>query len=391
MCPGGADQMTPAARISAAITILDSILAGTAAEAALLRWSRASRFAGSGDRSAIRDLVFDSLRRLYSRADLGGGLTGRGLMLGMCRDTGQDPASLFTGLHHAPAALSAEELAAGAISAPVGRRDLPEWIWPQWQASLGDAAETVALAMRERAPVWLRVNHLRAEPAEALQALARDGIDAQPHPALGSALCVQAGARRIAASTAYRDGLVELQDLSPQWACEMLPDRGSLLDYCAGGGGKALALAARGLGPITVHDADAKRMVDLPARAARAGVRIDLVPPGRVLGRFDLVVADVPCSGSGTWRRTPDAKWRLMPDDISDLTALQARILQEAARHVAPGGMLAYMTCSLLRCENQDQIAKFLKDSPDFTLIDEELFTPLTASDGFYLGQLRRR
>lgn len=383
--------MTPAARVSAAITILDNILAGTAAEAALLRWSRASRFAGSGDRTAVRDLVFDSLRRLHSRAALGGGMNGRAIMLGMCRDSGLDPTVIFSGAQYAPTQLSSDELMHGESSASEERGDLPEWLWPQWRESLGDAAEAVALTMRERAPVWLRVNLLRAEPAQAMQVLAQDGVEARPHPVLGSALCVQAEARRVAASRAYREGLVELQDLSPQWACDMLPDRGRLLDYCAGGGGKTLALAARGLNPVTAHDADPKRMTDLPARAARAGASIDIAAPGKVTGMFDLVVADVPCSGSGTWRRTPDAKWRLMPDDLTHLTALQARILQEAAGHVTPGGTLAYMTCSLLRRENQDQIARFLQTNPDFETADERVFTPLTASDGFYLCQLRRR
>ena len=383
--------MTPAARVSAAISILDNILAGTAAEAALLRWSRASRFAGSGDRTAVRDLVFDSLRRLNSRAALGGGMNGRALMLGMCRDSDLDPAVIFTGAQYAPDQLSPDELARVGSSVEEELADFPEWLWPQWRELLGDTAVAVALAMRERAPVWLRVNLLRAEPAQAVQVLAQNGVEVRPHPVLGTALCVQAGARRVAASRAYREGLVELQDLSPQWACEMLPNHGRLLDYCAGGGGKTLALAARGLNPVTAHDADPKRMADLPARAARAGASINIAAPGKVVGNFDLVVADVPCSGSGTWRRTPDAKWRLMPDDLAHLTALQARILEEAAAHVVPGGTLAYMTCSLLRCENQDQIARFLRTSPDFETIDERVFTPLTASDGFYLCQLRRR
>ena len=383
--------MTPAARVQAAITILDRILDGDPAEQALLRWSRASRFAGSGDRAALRDLVFDSLRRRQSRAALGGAMTGRGLMLGMCRDEDIAPQSLFTGIGHAPAALSTQELAAGMPPDAVAALDLPEWIVPAWDEALGGIAAPVAMAMRERAPVWLRVNTLRASPAQAASVLAAEQIATDPHPDLPTALRVRDGARRLAASAAYRDGLVELQDLSPQLACSLLPAQGSLLDYCAGGGGKALALAARGLAPVTAHDIDAGRMSDLPARAARAGARIAIAAPGQVSGRFDLVVADVPCSGSGTWRRTPDAKWRLTSADLARLVQLQARILDQTAALVAPGGALAYMTCSLLRAENQSQTDAFLLRHPGFQQQEQRLFTPLDASDGFYLCLLRRR
>lgn len=383
--------MTPAARVQAAIEILDRILGGDPAEQALLRWSRASRFAGSGDRAAVRDLVFDSLRRRQSRAALGGAMTGRGLMLGMCRDEGISPQALFTGQGHAPAMLSEAELAPGLTPDAAAALDLPAWIMPAWNESLGDIAVPVAMAMRERAPVWLRVNSLRASPAQAAAALAAEGIETAPHPELPTALCVQAGARRLAGSVAYRDGLVELQDLSPQLACNLLPARGSLLDYCAGGGGKALALAARGLAPVTAHDIDAGRMSDLPARAARAGARITIAAPGQVSGRFDLVVADVPCSGSGTWRRSPDAKWRLRAEDLARLVELQAQILDQTAALVAPGGALAYMTCSLLSAENRSQTEAFLRRSPDFARVEERLFTPVDASDGFYLCLLQRR
>lgn len=382
--------MTPAARVEAAITILDRILDGEAAEPALLRWSRASRFAGSGDRTAIRDLVFDSLRRLHSRAALGGGMNGRALMLGMCREQDQDPAAFFTGERHAPAALRQAELANGGTAISDALCDLPEWIRSQWLAALGDDANMIADRMRERAPVWLRVNLRRAAPMQAITSLASDGIEVRQHSELKTALCVLSGARRVANSCAYREGMVELQDLSPQLACDLLPRHGSLLDYCAGGGGKALALVAQGLGPAVAHDADPARMADLPVRAKRAGATIRIAGAGQISGRFDLVVADVPCSGSGTWRRTPDAKWRLSPADLSRLVVLQGQILREAAQFVAPGGALAYMTCSLLDCENSDQITQFLRDLPDFVRGKERLFTPQFASDGFYLCLMHR-
>lgn len=383
--------MTPAARAAAAIAILDRILDGQAAEAALIRWARASRFAGSGDRAAVRDLVFDALRRLRSRAALGGALSGRGLLLGMCRDEGLDPDALFTGEGHGPPPLSDAERAAGHAPTPDEALDLPDWLLPLWRKALGPDAEPVALAMRERAPVWLRVNLRRADPARAVAALAGEGIAAVPHPDLPTALRITKGARRLAASRAYREGLVELQDLSPQMACAALPARGGLLDFCAGGGGKALALAARGASPVVAHDIDAARMADLPARAERAGVRIRLAAPGQVAGRFDTVVADVPCSGSGTWRRSPDAKWRLTRDDLDRLASRQALILEQAAGFVAEGGHLAYMTCSVLAVENDEQVQGFLARDPRFEQILARHFSPLSASDGFYLALMRRR
>ena len=379
--------MTPAARISAAIEVLDQVLAGQPAEQALLRWSRSSRFAGSGDRAAVRDLVFEALRCRDSHAALGGGLTGRGLMIGGLRAAGQDPSQVFTGKGHAPAVLGPDEQAGSAE----GILDIPGWLRPLWDTSLAADAEAVANLMRHRAPVWLRVNPIRTDAAGAIRALAGDGIDPEPDPRLPTALRVTANERRLSQSRAYAEGLVELQDLSPQLACAALPvspgDR--VLDFCAGGGGKILAVAGRAPGlALFAHDADMSRMRDLPQRALRAGARVELV--GKPKGRFDLVIADVPCSGSGTWRRTPDSKWRLGPEALEDLVALQARILREVAPLVKPGGHLAYMTCSILDPENGGQVDRFLAENPAFHQVSRHRWTPLDASDGFFLSLMAR-
>lgn len=384
--------MTPAARISAAIEVLDQVLAGQPAEQALLRWSRSSRFAGSGDRAAVRDLVFEALRCRDSHAALGGALTGRGLMIGGLRAAGQDPAQLFTGEGHSPAALRPEEQA-GEEQADTaeGILDIPAWIRPLWDASLGPDAEAVARQMRHRAPVWLRVNPLKADVAGPIQALADDGIAAEPDPRGPTALRVTANERRLSQSRAYAEGLVELQDLSPQLACAALPvaPGARVLDYCAGGGGKILAVAGRAPGLIlSAHDADPARMRDLPQRAERAGARVQLATHPK--GRFDLVIADVPCSGSGTWRRTPDSKWRLTQGALDDLVALQARILRDVAPLVGPGGHLAYMTCSLLDPENGGRVDRFLAENPAFREVSRHRWTPLDASDGFFLSLMAR-
>lgn len=383
--------MTPSARAAAAIQILDAIIAGAPAEAQLTRWARASRFAGSGDRAAVRDLVYQTLRRRRSHAALGGGDSGRALILGALREAGTDPATILDGSRHGPAPLTAQELEAGRPPSGAEASDLPDWISLRLQQDLGPDFDAVASALRDRAPVWLRTNLARATTADAQSILAADGIQAIPDSRCNTALCVTSGERRLQASAAWRDGLVELQDLSAQMACaalEIAPgDRA--LDLCAGGGGKALALAARGA-RVTAWDIAPARMRDLPRRAERAGAAIEQAGALGPKGLYDLVVADVPCSGSGTWRRTADAKWRLTPEALAALERTQAEILAQAANHVRPGGTLAYMTCSLLRSENEAQVCGFLTAHPDFRLKTSLSMTPLTASDGFFLAALVR-
>lgn len=388
--------MTPAARLAAAIAILDQVREGAPAERALTNWGRASRFAGSGDRAAVRDHVFDVLRCRGSFAALGGGESGRALVLGLARAQGLDIAALFTGEGHAPAPLSEEEAARLAQPLPdegaLADLDWPDWLRPQLQADLGAAYAAVSARMRARAPVFLRVNLARGDRAAAQAALALEGIATRPHPLAETALEVTGGARRIQASAAYRDGLVELQDAASQAAIAQVPVAAGMrvLDYCAGGGGKALALAARApKARIEAHDIDPGRMRDIPVRAARAGARISTVAPGRLGRDYDLVLVDAPCSGSGTWRRTPEAKWRLTPDRLAELCTLQAQILRAAAARVAPGGRLLYMTCSLLDAENAAQAEAFVRET-GWQLAEQRRFTPLDGGDGFFAAQLER-
>lgn len=383
--------MTPAARLSAAIEVLDRVLAGAPAEQALVNWARASRFAGSGDRAAVRDLVFDALRCRRSFAALGGAETGRGLVLGGLRAAGVDPAPLFTGAGHAPAALTAAD--AGQDPQGAAALDLPDWLAPQMQADLGADFAAVAETLRHRAPVFLRVNLARGTRAQARAALGGEGIETAPHPLAETALLVTAGARRIAASAAYGAGVVELQDAASQAVTEALPlaDGMKVLDYCAGGGGKTLAMAARARLRIAAHDADPRRMRDLPARAKRAGVKVTLLETPALAGAapFDLVLADVPCSGSGSWRRAPEGKWLLTPDRLAQLVGIQSKILRDAAALVRPGGWLAYATCSLLSVENGAQIDGFLAQGGWEQVLRRRL-TPLDGGDGFFVALLQR-
>ena len=387
--------MTPAARISAAIEVLDQVLDDQAAEASLTRWARGARYAGSKDRAAVRDHVFQALRCLQSYACLGGAQTGRGLMIGALRAAGQDPSELFTGEGHAPAPLSAREISGGRLPETDAEHfDMPGWMVPLFQSDLGSKAHAAARCLAVRAPVTLRVNIRLSSVTQAIETLQKDGVSVMTSELCDTALRVTEGARRVAQSVAYRDGSVELQDASSQaaMAALALADGAKVLDFCAGGGGKTLALAARCDGRWFAHDIDAGRMRDLPNRASRAGVRIGLLPPGQAGSEapFDMVLCDAPCSGSGTWRRAPEAKWRLTPERLAELIKLQSKILHEAARLVGPGGQLAYATCSVFRQENEDRIVEFLETHDEWTLQSQTRWPISPDGDGFFLVQLIR-
>ncbi|MFD3189145.1 RsmB/NOP family class I SAM-dependent RNA methyltransferase [Sedimentitalea sp. HM32M-2] len=387
--------MTPAARVQAAIEVLDRILAGTAAEQALTGWARRSRFAGSRDRAAIRDHVFGVLRCKRTCAALGGAETGRGLMLGWLRQSDTDPDTVFGAGPYAPDPLTDQECAAGAPPLPGAEAmDLPDWLWPRFRAALGENAAAAATALKFRAAVHLRVNLGKATIGAAQKVLLQDGIQTQPHPAADTALLVTEGARRVRQSAAYLSGLVELQDAASQAVVQTLPLRDGMrvLDYCAGGGGKTLALAARARVRLFAHDAAPQRMRDLAGRARRAGVQVTQLQTSQLAaqGPFDLVLCDAPCSGSGAWRRSPAGKWALTQAGLRDLCALQARILSQAAPLVAPGGVLAYATCSFLVEENADQISGFLAQYPGWRVDAQQSWSVQDGADGFFAAHLTR-
>lgn len=387
--------MTPAARQQAAIEILDLILAGEAAEKALTTWARRNRFAGSKDRAAVRDHVFTAIRCLRSHSVLGGARSGRGLILGALRAAGTDPATVFSGQGYAPAPLSeAEQQAPADFTSEAERLDIPDWLWPAFAQSLGENTEAAAEALQSRAPVHLRANLSRGTVKAAVSALAEEGIKTVPYAASQTALEVTEGQRRIKNSRAYTQGLVELQDAASQAVVDALPlkDGMRVLDYCAGGGGKSLAMAARAKVKLIAHDANPARMKDLPDRAKRAGVKIttsstqDLttVPP------FDLVLCDVPCSGSGSWRRAPEGKWQLTSQRLDEICQLQYDILCDCAEKVSANGVLAYATCSMLQQENYDQVQRFISQNEGWNLIVKKSWQVQNGTDGFFVAVLTR-
>ena len=381
--------MTPAARLSAAIEVLDPILSGQAPEVVLTNWGRANRYAGSGDRAAIRDLVYDALRCRASFAALGGGLSGRGLVLGGLRAAGADVGALFSGEGYAPAPVTDRDK--GQEPQGYDALDCPSWLGPRLEAALGSDFTPTLRALQSRAPVFLRVNLARTTRENAAAVLAEEGVVTRPVSWVHTALEVTDNARKVQTSTAYQTGLVELQDASSQAVVAglYLTPNFKVLDYCAGGGGKALALAARGA-KVWAHDAYPARMSDLPQRSARAGQRIMITAQPAETKPYDVVLTDVPCSGSGSWRRDPSGKWALSEVRLEELRALQAQIMDEAAPLVRHGGTLAYATCSLLGEENEAQVEAFLGRHSGWVAKTQRRFSPLSGGDGFFLATLTR-
>lgn len=430
--------MTPAARISASVEVLDDIAARRRpASDALKDWGLSHRFAGSGDRAAIAGLVYDALRRKASSAWLMGGEGSRAMLLGTLRlERGLSPAQimrLFSGERFAPAPLSAEEEArlqsADLASAPAHiAGDFPEWLTPSLEGVFGDDLAAEMAAFARRAPLDLRVNALKGSRELVQAELAHLAAAPTPHSPLGLRITHGPGekAPSIQSDPVYLKGEVEVQDEGSQLAAMLAQPtpRDQVVDLCAGAGGKTLALAAAmgNHGQIYATDSDQRRLAPIHARLERADVRNVQVrtPRGRadavgdLDGRADLVVVDAPCTGTGTWRRNPDAKWRVRPGSLDTRVLEQAAVLDRAAELVRPGGRIAYITCSVLGAENDDAVAAFVDRHPGFGaadarealssaglsgMADAVRFTrhglqmsPLrTGTDGFYVAMLRRQ
>jgi 16S rRNA (cytosine967-C5)-methyltransferase len=380
--------MRPGARVAAAIDVLDDIATRhrPAAEA-LKDWGRAHRFAGSGDRAAIGDLVFDALRRKSSLAWAMGDDSSRAIALGALRHVwGSSVAeieSFADGSTHAPPPLTETERT--ALADPRAGRpplhvagDFPEWLAPQFDAAYADAhLEGAALATR--APVYLRANTLKADRGKVLKALAKLGATETPWSPLGLRIAHKPGPARaphVEAEPAHGKGWFEVQDEGSQLAALLAGARQGMqvLDLCAGAGGKTLALAAsmENKGQIYAHDSDKLRLRPIFERLKRAGLRNaqvigadDAAALDALADRMDVVLIDAPCTGSGVWRRRPDAKWRLTQEQLDARVEEQKALIDRGASFVKPGGVLVYVTCSMLPRENEGQIAAFMRANRD--------------------------
>ncbi len=386
--------MQPGAKLQAAIEVLTEISErGRAASVALGDWGRAHRFAGSGDRAWIGNLVFDSLRRKQSLSHLMRSDAPRAVALAALRRCWSMPseevARLCSGEGYSPAPLTPEEEAGlenGDLSAapPWVRGDYPEWLQASFAEVFGERAVEEGHALAARAPVDLRVNTLKATREKVLKALAKHGAAPTPYSPIGVRLPPREGGARapnVEADPTHGRGWFEVQDEGSQIAALLAgaEPRLQVADICAGAGGKTLAIAARmqNTGQIYAYDADANRFRPIFERMKRAGARnVQTLPPGEssaldaLEGRMDAVLVDAPCSGTGVWRRRPDAKWRLTAEQAAERVAAQKELLSWAARLLKPNGTLAYVTCSLLAAENDQQIKAFLDSNPSYAPID---------------------
>ncbi len=410
--------MRDGGRISAAIEVLTDLeTRRVPAKIALKAWSDRSRFAGAKDRAFVSGLVLDALRKRRSTAWRMGDDSSRAAVLGVLawgwRWSADRMADAAAEEPHGPSALTDAEQAALAspraldeAPAPV-RGDYPDWLDPHLARVFGDDRAEEAAALAERAPVDLRINSLKTDPERAFKAL--QPLGAEPVADVPTAARIPApdpAVRTGAVETipAFHKGWFEVQDLGSQRAALVAGDLTGkqVLDFCAGGGGKTLALAAlmANTGQLYAYDNDARRMADIIPRAQRAGVRnlqvrspVDPDALKGLEGKMDLVFVDAPCTGSGTWRRHPDTKWRLAPDQLDRRLSEQDTVLDQAARFVKPGGRLIYVTCSLLAEENEDRVAAFLERASDFTETGQSLrLSPLSAgTDGFFACVLERK
>ena len=386
--------MTPGAHIAAAIEVLDQILAGENAEVSLIKWGRSNRFAGSADRNAIRDLVFDALRKKNSLTKTSKNISGRSWIIALLKKRKVNLDEYFGVTRYSPPKIKKWELELLPIANESDLHDIPDWLWPKWKESLGIKANEVADTLKDRANIFLRVNIRKGTREDVVQVLKQDGIISQFHPTVSTALIVDKGTRKIKNSEAYTTGLVELQDASSQASVLKLDkdQSGPVLDYCAGGGGKSLALSAYLNKPIFAYDANFERMKDLRNRARRSGADIQIIKSNDLKkSHYGLVFCDAPCSGSGSWRRDPEGKWSLTLQDYERLLTLQENILATASQLVKPNGNLVYATCSILKDENKAQIQKFLKNTNDWELRREKFSIPSELGDGFYFCILKRK
>ncbi len=389
--------MTPAARYAAAIDVLDGFLEGEPAEKLLSNWARKNRYAGSKDRAAVRDIVFDGLRNLRGYAALSGVSGGRGVVIGQCSAQDTDLKDVFSGEGYAPAPLSEDEARQSDLPkklSPAEAANLPDWIYRLFQDDLGEALSPTIAALNSRAPVDLRVNLSKTTREAAQVALLAEEIETETVAMVPTALRVTKNPRRVAGSKAFAQGLLELQDAASQSIVDLfdVAEGQSVLDYCAGGGGKTLAMAAKHPNArFDAWDISAARLAPLKERAKRAGAQVRLLSDAPTTVAYDVVVVDAPCSGAGSWRRNPEGKWRLTEDSLQQVQTMQSNVLDAACKTVKSGGTLVYITCSVLKSENQDQITAFCARSPEFSVLSEHCLNIGAPGDGFYCSILKKQ
>ena len=395
-------------RANAAIFILDEFLAGQNLNAILSKWTKANRYAGSSDRESIRDIVFDILRVkktftfiLNKEKQV---INGRALVFLYSVYYSLPLNDIFTGQKYGPDKLNNYENEFSEIAKENNERgfevidNIPDFLLTEFQRSLGSKFGNVMRLLEKRAPVSIRVNAHKSDVSSILEVLSSEGIEGKIAKKVRYGIEIIGNPRRLTQLKSFKDGYFEVQDLHSQKTIEGLPikEDTKILDYCAGAGGKILNIASllKGNGRFFVHDLDKKKLIEADLRAKRAGIKLKRLNAENMEqhhNSFDYILADVPCSGSGTWRRNPQQKWRITSDSLEEILNRQITILNEVKDLIKKNGLLFYITCSLLKIENEEVVDDFLIQNKNFSLSNKENITIDTQGDGFFCAVLQKK
>ena len=379
------------------IEILDTYLNEAKIDFVLRKWAIKHRFAGSSDRRKIKDIIFDIIRQKKSCEHVGGGFSGRNLLIGYLKLKGTELSSVFDNSKFGPEELTIKEQNINVDFSNLSNiyeLDFPSWLIPILRRSLLNEFSNVVKTLRNRSHIQLRVNLKKISRLNVMKKLQKNNIECEINELCSSALNVLNGAQHILASPCFENGFVELQDAGSQLVSELIEINynDKVLDMCAGAGGKSLAISCGAELDATYFawDINFDRMKDIDARSKRAGVKIEKVIKLSSKSFYNKIIIDAPCSGSGSWRRDPEGKWRLDEDILDNYVKTQKELILKGLKLLAPRGQILYITCSILDIENDKLIDDLISSVLSLKLVRSISLVPSSKSDGFYGAVLEK-
>ena len=379
------------------IEILDTYLNEAKIDFVLRKWAIKHRFAGSSDRRKIKDIIFDIIRQKKSCEHVGGGFSGRNLLIGYLKLKGTELSSVFDNSKFGPEELTIKEQNINVDLSNLSNiyeLDFPSWLIPILRRSLLNEFSNVVKALRNRSHIQLRVNLKKISRLNAMKKLQKNNIECEINELCSTALNVLNGAQHILTSQCFENGFVELQDAGSQLVSELIEINynDKVLDMCAGAGGKSLSISCGAELDATYFawDINFDRMKDIDARSKRAGVKIEKVIKLSSKSVYNKIIIDAPCSGSGSWRRDPEGKWRLDEDILDNYVKTQRELILKGLKLLAPRGQILYITCSILDIENGKLIDDLISSVLSLRLVKSISLVPSSKSDGFYGAVLEK-
>ena len=379
------------------IEILDTYLDEAKIDFVLRKWAIKHRFAGSSDRRKIKDIIFDIIRQKKSCEHVGGGFSGRNLLIGYLKLKGTELSSVFDNSKFGPEELTIKEQNINVDFSNLSNiyeLDFPSWLIPILRRSLLNEFSNVVKTLRNRSHIQLRVNLKKISRLNVMKKLQKNNIECEINELCSTALNVLNGAQHILASPCFENGFVELQDAGSQLVSELIEINynDKVLDMCAGAGGKSLAISCGAEMDATYYawDINFDRMKDIDARSKRAGVKIEKVIKLSSKSVYNKIIIDAPCSGSGSWRRDPEGKWRLDEDILDNYVKTQKELILKGLKLLAPRGQILYITCSILDIENDKLIDDLISSVLSLKLVRSISLVPSSKSDGFYGAVLEK-